>query len=100
MDRFHKQSQYARFYAYRPWAIRVGTEAHFLMNIFFEKRWEQVVIVKPAFSDSYLNWRTVYKTFVFRMCWIWGENWTLLLYLSLKKQPKLKNKSRIVEGQT
>lgn len=41
--RFHKQSQYNRFFIYRPWAIRVGTEAHFLMNIFYEKRWEQVI---------------------------------------------------------
>lgn len=41
--RFKKQSQYNRFYIYRPWAIRVGTNAKFLMNVFYEKRWEQDV---------------------------------------------------------
>ncbi|XP_030750897.1 ubiquinone biosynthesis protein COQ4 homolog, mitochondrial [Sitophilus oryzae] len=28
---------------YLPWAIRTGTDAKFLLNIYFEKRWEQKV---------------------------------------------------------
>ena len=26
---------------YLPWAIKNGTQAEFLLNIYFEKRWEQ-----------------------------------------------------------
>lgn len=41
--RFKRQSQINRFYIYRPWAIRVGSNAKFLMNVYYEKRWEQDV---------------------------------------------------------
>jgi hypothetical protein len=39
--RFKRQSQFDRFYLLRPWGIHVGCHAKFLMNVYFEKRWEQ-----------------------------------------------------------
>ena len=39
--RFKRQTQLDRFYILRPWAINVGCNAKFLMNVYFEKRWEQ-----------------------------------------------------------
>jgi len=35
-----KHRQLYRKY-YLPWAIRTGTNADFLVNVYFEKRWEQ-----------------------------------------------------------
>ena len=40
---FKKESQFKRFRKYRPWAIAVGQEAKFLMNVYYEKRWDQDV---------------------------------------------------------
>ena len=39
--RFKYQSQFDRFYILRPWAVNVGSNAKFFMNVYFEKRWEQ-----------------------------------------------------------
>ena len=39
--RFSKASQYKRYEKYRPWAIKVGTKSRFLMNVYYEMRWEQ-----------------------------------------------------------
>jgi len=39
--RFTKNSQFARFRKRRPWAIKVGQDAKFLQNVYYEERWEQ-----------------------------------------------------------
>jgi len=40
--RFKKPSQIKRYEElYRPWAIRVGTKSRFLLNVYYEMRWEQ-----------------------------------------------------------
>ena len=39
--RFSRPSQYKRYEAYRPWAIKVGTRAKFFLNVYYEQRWEQ-----------------------------------------------------------
>ena len=38
--RFTK-SQIKRYSVYRPWAIKVGTKSRFLLNVYYEQRWEQ-----------------------------------------------------------
>ncbi len=37
-------AQVAKFRALRPWAIKVGTRARFLMAVFYEERWEQDLV--------------------------------------------------------
>ena len=39
--RFHRNAQFVRFRKLRPWAISVGQNAKFLLNIYYEQRWEQ-----------------------------------------------------------
>ena len=39
--RFNRNSQFTRFRNLRPWAINVGQNAKFLLNIYYEERWEQ-----------------------------------------------------------
>jgi len=39
--RFSRNSQFVRFRHLRPWAISVGQNAKFLLNIYYEERWEQ-----------------------------------------------------------
>ena len=39
--RFNRPSQYARYNVYRSWAIKVGTKARFILNVYYEQRWEQ-----------------------------------------------------------
>ena len=40
--RFTRPSQFKRYEeAYRPWAIKVGTKSRFLLNVYYEMRWEQ-----------------------------------------------------------
>jgi ubiquinone biosynthesis protein Coq4 len=39
--RFTPKQKLLFFGRVRPWAIRVGTQAHFLLNVFYEDRWEQ-----------------------------------------------------------
>ena len=39
--RFKTERQMREFRRLRPWVIRVGSEADFLMNVYFEKHWEQ-----------------------------------------------------------
>lgn len=39
--RFKRDSQFKRFAIYRPWAVKVGLHAEFLMNTYYEERWEQ-----------------------------------------------------------
>ena len=39
--RFSKPSQHKRYEVYRPWAIKVGTQAKFILNVYYEQRWEQ-----------------------------------------------------------
>ena len=39
--RFNRPSQYARYNVYRSWAINVGTKARFILNVYYEQRWEQ-----------------------------------------------------------
>jgi ubiquinone biosynthesis protein COQ4 len=36
--------QVAQFRRVRPWAIKVGLEAEFFMNVFWEQRWEQSLV--------------------------------------------------------
>merc|ERR1712142_420825 len=39
--RFKRPSQFKRYELYRPWAIKVGTKSRFLLNVYYEMRWEQ-----------------------------------------------------------
>ena len=39
--RFNRASQFKRYKAYRPWAIKVGTKSRFILNVYYEQRWEQ-----------------------------------------------------------
>lgn len=39
--RFSRNSQFVKFRKLRPWAIKVGTDSKFLLNIYYEERWEQ-----------------------------------------------------------
>lgn len=39
--RFSKNKQFVRFRKLRPWAIEVGENSRFLLNIYYERRWEQ-----------------------------------------------------------
>jgi len=39
--RFKRDAQYVRFRKFRPWAIEVGQKSEFLLNVYYEKRWEQ-----------------------------------------------------------
>ena len=39
--RFNRASQYERYKVYRSWAIKVGTKARFILNVYYEQRWEQ-----------------------------------------------------------
>jgi ubiquinone biosynthesis protein Coq4 len=36
---FRQRLKYTKYYL--PWAIRTGREAQFLLNVYWEKRWEQ-----------------------------------------------------------
>ena len=42
--RFKTERQMREFRKIRPWVIRVGSEADFLMNVYFEKHWEQDLV--------------------------------------------------------
>ncbi|GIY48941.1 ubiquinone biosynthesis protein COQ4 homolog, mitochondrial [Caerostris darwini] len=37
-----QREKYLKYYL--PWAINCGSQAHFLMNLYFEKRWEQNLV--------------------------------------------------------
>ena len=39
--RFSRNAQFLRFRKLRPWAIQVGQSSDFLLNVYFEQRWEQ-----------------------------------------------------------
>jgi len=39
--RFSRNAQFIRFRKLRPWAIQVGQSSDFLLNVYFEQRWEQ-----------------------------------------------------------
>ena len=39
--RFNKSSQFKRYNVYRPWAIKIGTKSRFILNVYYEQRWEQ-----------------------------------------------------------
>lgn len=39
--RFQRNSQFVRFKKLRPWAIKTGQKAKFLLNVHYEERWEQ-----------------------------------------------------------
>ena len=39
--RFKTASQIKRYSAYRPWAIKEGTKSKFILNVYYEQRWEQ-----------------------------------------------------------
>ena len=41
--RFSRPSQYERYNAIRPWAIKTGTKARFILNVYYEQRWEQEI---------------------------------------------------------
>ena len=41
--RFKTASQIKRYRAYRPWAIKIGTKSKFILNVYYEQRWEQDV---------------------------------------------------------
>lgn len=36
---FRQREQYVKYYL--PWAIQTGLNSNFMLNIYFEKRWEQ-----------------------------------------------------------
>jgi ubiquinone biosynthesis protein COQ4 len=40
-SRFKRTSQFEKFRKLRPWAIHVGQNSKFLLNTYFEQRWEQ-----------------------------------------------------------
>ena len=39
--RFTRNAQFLRFRKLRPWAIQVGQDSDFLLNVYFEHRWDQ-----------------------------------------------------------
>lgn len=36
---YRQREQYVKYYL--PWAIQTGLNSHFILNIYFEERWEQ-----------------------------------------------------------
>ena len=40
-SRFSRHTQFVRFRKLRPWAIEVGKNSKFLLNVYYEDRWEQ-----------------------------------------------------------